>query len=72
MSKNKKTLYIHSGNNPMPQEHNYVKKLLQMRDAGLIPDKGSHRVDIYHDDWCKINSGGWCNCNPEITVKKTG
>jgi hypothetical protein len=23
-------------------------------------------VDIYHDPWCQIYKGGYCNCHPII------
>jgi hypothetical protein len=29
-------------------------------------------VDIYHDHWCGINKGRYCNCNPDIKVRPLG
>jgi hypothetical protein len=26
-------------------------------------------VDIYHDDWCGIYHGGYCNCDPELKLR---
>jgi hypothetical protein len=53
-------------------QHNYQVKLLHLyrsgKLAGLTPGKLAH-VDIYHDDWCNVFSGGVCNCNPDIKVR---
>ena len=52
-----------------PMKHNYYKKLKKLFEQGKIPTMSVHLVDIYHDDWCKVNRGKYCNCNPEIKVR---
>lgn len=42
--------------------HNYMKKLLAMH---LTPG----HADIYHDDFCEVFKGGFCNCDPTITQR---
>nr|MBC7245426.1 hypothetical protein [Chloroflexota bacterium] len=40
-----------------------------MVETGQLPMMvGVHDVDVYHDDWCAIFRGGWCNCDPWIRV----
>ena len=48
---------------------NYLKKLLKLHDQGKLPTAGLHDVAIYHDDWCAINQGKPCNCDPDIKVR---
>lgn len=56
--------------NDAQQTHNYQTKLQRMMAAGLIPSYiGIHDVDVYHDDWCAIHAGGYCNCDPDIQVR---
>ena len=55
-----------SGGSP---QNNYVKKLDMMLEAGAIPKGEISQVDIYHDDGCSVFSKGFCDCNPDITVK---
>lgn len=26
--------------------------------------------DVYHDDWCPFLSGGFCECEPEIVMRR--
>jgi hypothetical protein len=26
-------------------------------------------IDVYHDEWCRINRGGYCNCDPDIKLR---
>lgn len=52
-----------------PCKHNYMKKLIQLLEEGKLPFGFCSGVDVYHDDWCRINRGGYCNCNPEIKVR---
>jgi hypothetical protein len=54
---------------PKPSEHNYMKKLRQLIQQGQLPEVGLERVDIYHDDWCAIHSGRYCNCDPHIDLR---
>jgi len=50
--------------------HNYVRKAREMiADGELKPKVGLGYLRVYHDDWCKIFSGGFCNCDPHIVYK---
>ena len=51
-----------------PTKHNYVKKLDDLITKGQIPPSALCFIDIYHDDWCRINQGGYCNCDPDIRM----
>lgn len=54
-----------------PSEHNYLKKLRELRAQGKVPTvmgKITH-IHITHDDWCRIFDGMPCNCNPDITFE---
>ena len=69
--KKKSVLVVHPGDNLTPPgEHNYIKKLLRMREQGLFPASGAASVRITHDDWCDIFTGGACNCKPLIRVEQ--
>lgn len=52
-----------------PTKHNYYRKLLELYEEGKVPSKSVTDVDIYHDDWCAIYRGGYCNCEPEIKLR---
>ena len=52
-----------------PAKHNYYKKLMQLYGQGKIPTTSLTEVDIYHDDWCKVYKGGYCNCDPDIKLR---
>ena len=53
----------------MPQ-NNYMKKIAMMQEAGQLGKPGAlEEVTIMHDEECPIFSGGFCSCNPDITVK---
>ena len=51
-----------------PLKHNYYKKLIKLLDEGKMPRGCLSQVDVYHDDWCRIYRGGYCNCEPDIIV----
>jgi len=69
--KKKSVLVVRPGDNLTPPgEHNYIKKLLAMREQGLFPASGAASVRISHDDWCDIFTGGACNCEPLIEVRE--
>jgi hypothetical protein len=53
-----------------PTKHNYMKKLLKLQAEGKLPKVGLHDVDVAHDDWCQVYQGGYCNCDPDITIRK--
>ena len=51
-----------------PTKHNYYRKLFKLIEQGKIPAVGLTEVDIFHDNWCKVNQGGYCNCDPDIRL----
>jgi hypothetical protein len=51
-----------------PRQHNYLVKLEELYRQGLIPVPSVCWVDIYHDDWCGIYRGDYCNCDPDVQV----
>jgi hypothetical protein len=58
------TLVVNPGDNPTPPaEHNYIRKLILMRQAGMLPASGAAELYIHHDDWCGVFSGGRCDCD---------
>ena len=63
-------LVVKGGDPTAPGEHNYIRKLLRMREQGLFPASGAASVRITHDDWCDIFTGGACNCEPLIRVEQ--
>ena len=47
--------------------NNYVRELNQQIANGTIALKpGVLLVDIFHDDWYSLLSGGKCDCQPEV------
>ena len=42
-----------------------------MKARGELPD-GVSDVEVAHDDWCRIYKGKYCNCDPEIRVRRRG
>jgi hypothetical protein len=52
-----------------PRLHNYYAKLLQLFDEGKLSPGRLTEVFIYHDDWCGIYQGGYCDCDPEIELQ---
>lgn len=55
--------------------HNYQKKIFQMiQDGEISAEPGAlGDVDILHDDWCRaLRVAGDCNCDPDISVRRTG
>ncbi len=49
--------------------HNYMRKLVKLFEAGKIKDFDIANVNVSHDEWCDVDSGGFCNCNPDIVIK---
>lgn len=45
---------------------NYVKKMQELFDAGVIKRGDVLNVLVAHDDWCAIYDGKPCNCEPDI------
>lgn len=65
-------LYI--GDDPARKDsmqHNYMKKLKRLEAEGKIT-AGVHQFSVLHDDWCNIHRGGYCNCDPDIVIKRKG
>lgn len=52
------------------RHHNYVDKLRAMQARGELPAGGVADVEIAHDGWCRVYKGGYCNCDPDIRVRK--
>lgn len=53
-----------------PSKHNYYKKLVQLHAQGQIPTPSLSLVDIHHDDWCGVFRGQYCNCDPDIVLRR--
>jgi len=49
-----------------PLEHNYTAKVLAIARAN--PGTGLKNIAVCHDDWCAIYKGGYCNCEPDVTI----
>jgi hypothetical protein len=56
---------------PNCEQHNHVKKMRKMVAEGkLKPPPGEVSIaNIFHDDWCNIFKGGYCNCDPAIKLE---
>jgi hypothetical protein len=52
-----------------PRKHNYYRKVMELVERGELPPDRVSEVDVYHDDWCRIYHGGYCNCNPEVRLR---
>ena len=52
-----------------PRKHNYYEKVMKLVEEGKIPFDWIMLVDVYHDDWCRIYQGRYCNCDPEIKLR---
>jgi hypothetical protein len=52
-----------------PRRHNYYEKVMRLyRESKVLPGR-IRDVDIYHDKWCRIYRGGYCNCDPEVKLR---
>jgi hypothetical protein len=51
------------------KKHNYYKKLILLHEQGKIPTTALSEVDVYHDDWCGVHKGTYCNCDPTIEIR---
>jgi hypothetical protein len=49
-----------------PRRHNYYKDLMKFIEQNDLLPGSVTEIDIYHDDWCRIYQGAYCNCNPEL------
>lgn len=61
-----KTLYISDVPELDEPERQHYFKELQGLAKEIMGKPGFYHVDIFHDDWCDIFHGGYCNCNPNI------
>ena len=52
-----------------PTKHNYYSKVMQLYRQGRIAVPSLQLVDIYHDSWCQIYLGGYCNCDPDVVLR---
>ena len=65
--KKPEVLVVNPGDDPTaPGEHNYIRKLLSMQHAGLLPVTGLYQLQVHHDDWCGVFRGARCDCDPVI------
>ena len=53
---------------PATLVHNYLPKLAALYEQGLIPLRRWKDIEICHDGWCDYISGGWCNCDPVVSI----
>jgi hypothetical protein len=62
-----------SGNliDPKMIQHRYVEKLLKLHREGKIRPASVTEVNIFHDDWCRIYQGCFCNCDCEVQLKNS-
>lgn len=68
MSKPKDILYITQGDHRTePMQHNYLKKIARLKITA-----GVQQLNVQHDDWCAVYTGGYCDCDPFIVDKRTG
>jgi hypothetical protein len=51
-----------------PTKHNYFKKLMKLVAEAQLSAGSLAAVDIYHDDWCGVYRGQYCNCDPQIKL----
>lgn len=56
-----------------PGLHNYQVKFTQMLSDGelVFAPGAANEIDVFHDDWCAIYTGGLCNCDPEIWPRRS-
>ena len=51
------------------QGGNYEAKIDALTAAGKIPtEPGLNHIGVAHDNWCGINEGKPCNCDPDILL----
>ncbi len=52
--------------------HNYWNQLGILADlVGIGPSRpGLYHATVYHDEWCSYWSGGFCDCQPHILVRR--
>ena len=50
-----------------PRQHNYFAPLAALM-ANAEPGTG-YLVSVFHDSWCAVYLGGYCDCSPEVAVR---
>jgi hypothetical protein len=56
---------------PTVPEHNYLRKLQALWEGGVLrQDAGAYHLDVCHDAWCGIYADTWCNCDPDIVLRR--
>ena len=48
---------------------NYFDKIMKLTMLGALSPEEDEVVHIYHDEWCGINKGRRCNCDPWIRTE---
>lgn len=49
------------------QQHEYMRRLLLAVENGMITRQEIADVSAAHDGRCKLDRGGFCDCDPDIT-----
>jgi hypothetical protein len=52
-----------------PRKHNYYEKLMRLIERSELPPGRITEVNVYHDDWCRVYRGGYCDCDPEVELR---
>lgn len=52
--------------------HSRRAKQHHMRQIAKLPPGTVTELMVWHDEWCRVHSGGDCNCEPEYTVHQDG
>lgn len=48
--------------------HEYLRRFNLALEKGLTFTPTLHEMQVRHDNWCPINLGNTCDCDPEITI----
>jgi len=49
--------------------HNYASAVLALEARVAALGGGVSIIDIYHDEWCAANRGGYCDCEPDVRLR---
>ena len=52
--------------------HNYAREVAALVVSAVLTRGEVYAVDILHDDGCAIWKGGYCDCNPAVSVSPAG
>ncbi len=54
----------------MARMHEHQLRIRRAQELGVIPIRPTltHDINVYHDVWCMFNTGGKCDCDPQIMV----